>query len=370
MARLAIAKGFLAEYAKLEKGVQSAVEAAIAKFAEHTHAGLHLEKLQHGRDDRIRTIRVDQFWRGVVLAPDSGDTYCLITVLPHDKAIAYATSRRFSVNQALGVLEIRDEETIEQLQPSLRAVTSPGDQRLFADVRDADLTRLGVDAQILPLVRLLTSDAHLEALQPVLPEAQYTALLALASGMSLEEAWAEVAQLLPADVAPEQVDPGDLVSAMERTPAQVTFVSGQEELQCILAHPFAAWRTFLHPSQRKIAHRKSYVGPAQVTGGAGTGKTVTALHRAAFLAERADEKPQGQPAGPRRPGASVLLTTYTRNLADALDVQLALLVEDPAIRQRIEVTNVDRLAYSIVRQARGAPGSLTTGPCGPVERGR
>ena len=104
--------------------MQSAVEAAIAKFAEHPHAGLHLEKLQHGRDDRIRTIRVDQFWRGVVLAPDSGDTYCLITVLPQDKAIAYATSRRFSVNQALGVLEVRDEETIQQLQPSLQAVTS------------------------------------------------------------------------------------------------------------------------------------------------------------------------------------------------------------------------------------------------------
>ncbi len=126
MARLAIAKGFLAEYAKLEKGVQSAVEAAIAKFAEHTHAGLHLEKLRHGPDDRIRTIRVDQFWRGVVLAPDSGDTYCLITVLPHDKAIAYATSRRFSVNQALGVLEVRDEETIQQMQPSLR---TPSNQR-------------------------------------------------------------------------------------------------------------------------------------------------------------------------------------------------------------------------------------------------
>ena len=354
MARLAIAKGFLAEYAKLEKGVQSSVEAAIAKFAEHTHAGLHLEKLQHGRDDRIRTIRVDQFWRGVVLAPDSGDTYCLITVLPHDKAIAYATSRRFSVNQALGVLEVRDEETIQQLQPSLQAVTSSGDKRLFSGVSDADLTRLGVDAQLLPLVRLLTSDAHLDALQPVLPEAQYTALLALALGLSPEEAWAEVAQLLPADAPPGEVDPGDLVSAMERTPGQVTFVSGQEELQRILAHPFASWRTFLHPSQRKIAHRPSYAGPAQVTGGAGTGKTVTALHRAAFLVARDGEAPGGQPSsgGP----AAILLTTYTRNLAEALDAQLALLVEDPALRQRIEVTNVDRLAYSIVRQARGAPG--------------
>src|SRR5690349_19065831 len=165
MARLAIAKGFLAEYAKLGKGVQSAVEAAIAKFAEHTHAGLHLEKLQHSRDDRIRTIRVDSFWRGVVLAPEKGDTYCLITVLPHDKANAYATSHRFSVNQALGVLEVRDEEAIQQLQPSLLAVTQPPEKRLFAHVSDADLIRLGVDAQILPLVRLLTSDAHLEALQ-------------------------------------------------------------------------------------------------------------------------------------------------------------------------------------------------------------
>ena len=355
MARLAIAKGFLAEYAKLEKGVQSSVEAAIAKFAEHTHAGLHLEKLQHGRDDRIRTIRVDQFWRGVVLAPDSGDTYCLITVLPHDKAIAYATSRRFSVNQALGVLEVRDEETIQQLQPSLQAVTSSGDKRLFSGVSDADLTRLGVDAQLLPLVRLLTSDAHLDALQPVLPEAQYTALLALALGLSPEEAWAEVAQLLPADAPPGEVDPGDLVSAMERTPGQVTFVSGQEELQRILAHPFASWRTFLHPSQRKIAQRPSYAGPAQVTGGAGTGKTVTALHRAAFLVARGGEAPGGQPSS-GGPAAAILLTTYTRNLAEALDAQLALLVEDPALRQRIEVTNVDRLAYSIVRQSRGAPG--------------
>ena len=74
---------------------------------------------------------------------------------------------------------------------------------------DADLIRLGVDPQILPLVRLLTSDAHLEALQAVLPEAQYMALFALACGMTSEEAWTEVAQLLPADKPPAQVDTGD-----------------------------------------------------------------------------------------------------------------------------------------------------------------
>ena len=301
MARLAIAKGFLAEYAKLEKSVQSSVEAAIGKFAEHTYAGMHLEKLHHSRDDRIRTIRVDSFWRGVVLAPETGETYCLITVLPHDKANAYASSHRFSVNQMLGVLEVRDEEALQQLQPSLQAVAQTDDKRLFADVSDADLRQLGVDAQILPLVRLLSTDAHLEALQTMLPDAQYAALYSLACGMTVQEAWAEVAQLLPAETPPEVVDPDDLVSAMERTPGQVAFVSGPEELQRILAHPFAAWRTFLHPSQRKIAYKVAFSGPAQVTGGAGTGKTVTALHRAAFLAEEAG---QARPGSPIRPGGT------------------------------------------------------------------
>jgi hypothetical protein len=262
VARLAIAKGFLAEYARLDKSVQSAVESAIAKFAEHTHAGLHLEKLQHSRDQRIRTIRVDSFWRGVVLAPEKGDTYCLITVMPHDKANAYAASHRFSVNQALGVLEVRDEEAIQHLQPSLQAVT--------------------------------------------------------------------------------------------RTPGEVVFVSSQEELQHILAHPFAAWRTFLHPTQRKIAYKVSYAGPAQVTGGAGTGKTVTALHRAAFLAARV-HTPAGA-SGPDQVAAPILLTTCTRNLAEALEAQLALLIDDPTVRSRIDVLNVDRLAYGIVKRTRGARG--------------
>jgi superfamily I DNA/RNA helicase len=350
LARLAIGVDFLAEYARLERPVQSAVEAAISKFAEHTHAGLHLEKIQHSKDDRIRTIRIDAFWRGVVLAPDSGDTYCLIKVLPHDKASAYAASRRFSVNQAIGVLEVRNEEALEQLQPSLQATAGTVDNRLFAKVSDDDLKRLGVDAAVLPVVRLLTSDAHLEALQAILPEAQYTALYALACGMSVEEAWGQVAQYLPADSPPAKVDPGDLVTAMERTPGRVAFVSGPEELQRILAYPFAAWRTFLHPTQRKIAYAKAYTGPAQVTGGAGTGKTVTAVHRAAFLAQRLARADLGPGSGP-----PILLTTFTTSLADALGAQLALLIGDDKIRRRVEVLNVDKLAYLVFRQAHGHP---------------
>lgn len=109
-------------------------------------------EVQHSRDDQIRTIRVDNFWRCVVLAPQSGDRYYLIRVLPHDKANAYATSHWSSVNQAFSVLEARDEEAIQQLRPSLQTVARPHTRRLFADVSDADPTRLGVDAQTLPQV--------------------------------------------------------------------------------------------------------------------------------------------------------------------------------------------------------------------------
>ncbi len=337
MARLAISKGFLTEYAKLDKHVQRAVDQAIAKFAKHSQPGLHLEKPSHSRDDRIRIMRVDGRWRAVVLAPATGDTYCLVTILPQSTADAYVTSRRFSVNRAVGVLEVRDEKAISQLRPSLQTSADPERPRLFADVTTSDLTRLGVDPHLLPTVRLLARETDLETLQPALPEPQYAALQALASGMTVDEALTEVTQ---GAAPPGQVDPDDLVSAMERAPGQVTFVSGPEELQQILAHPFAAWRTFLHPNQRQIAYHPRYSGPAQVTGGPGTGKTVTVLHRAAFLAERAEP---------------VLVTTFAGNLADALSAQLDLLIRDPQVRQHIEVLNVDRLAYRIVKQARGTP---------------
>ena len=341
MARLAIARNFLADYVRLDKEVQSAVDVAVSRFARHPDPGQYLEKPSQTWDDRIRTMEVNNRWRGVVLAPATGDIYCLVTVLPQDTANAYASSRRFSVNRALGVLEVRDEEAINRFQPA----AGPAASRLFADVSDTALTGLGVDALLLPKIRLLAGDTDLERLQPALPDAQYAALHALACGMTLDEAREEIDRLYAPDRNARDrapADPDDLVTAMERSPGAVAFVSGEEELRRILSHPFAQWRTFLHPGQRKIAYRPSYSGPAQVTGGPGTGKTVTVLHRAAFLAGRA-------------PGERVLVTSFNGILADALAAQLGLLITDDDLRRRVQVLNVDRLAYAIVRDDRGAP---------------
>jgi len=349
VAQLAIEKGFLSDFSKLEKHVQAGVLHAIDMFDEHTHAGLHLEKIHHAKDDRMMTIRIDNFWRGVVIAPESGDVYCLHKVLPHDKAIAYAASHKVTVNTVLGVMDIHDAAAYDEAQLALAKAAETTDLRLFAQVSEADLTRLGIDADTQVIARLLTDVAHLDAMRKMIPEAQYNALLGLAAGQTPEEVWAEIAQYAPA----EPVDTGDLAAAMERTPDRVTFISSDEELKSILNHPFAQWRTFLHPAQRTIAYAPAFAGPVQVTGGAGTGKTVTALHRAVHLAKQALNQPAGlQP--------KILLTTFTRNLADALEAQFALLAElnDPvtaaAIRGRVDILNVDRLAFQIVATARGS----------------
>ncbi|GLZ08860.1 DNA helicase [Actinomadura sp. NBRC 104412] len=355
MPQLAISKDFLSEYATLEKPVRRAVQRTIEKFAEHTHAGLHLEKLQSAADPRIRTIRIDRFWRGVVLAPESGDVYCLLRVLPHDDAIAYATSRRLTVNQVLGVLEVRDETGMRSMGETLRTaadlVPSPG---LFDHVKDGELRALGIDDQVLPLVRLLKREAHLNALQILLPELQYDALVALASGMSPEQAWAEISKSLVDEARPEEVQPDDLAAAIERTPAQVTLVDGPDELAKILRPPFALWRIFLHPAQRRIAYRDSYPGSMMVTGGAGTGKTVTALHRAAHLARRYGDW--------RGDGPPILMTTFSRPLATELARQLGQLIEDPAERGRIEVLTLAQVASRVLHDHLGRSVNVVEAP--------
>ena len=133
-------------------------------------------------------------------------------------------------------------------------------------------------------------------------------------------------------VHPEPLDPepADLVP------------TGPPELSGALSAPFDQWRITLHPDQHRLTEAH-YKGSAQVTGGPGTGKTVIALHRAAHLALR------DATAYPERVRESVLLTTYTRTLAQALSERLDQLLPDPGTRARVRVSTIDAVAHSVVR---------------------
>ncbi|MCX4957522.1 UvrD-helicase domain-containing protein [Streptomyces virginiae] len=355
MATLGIHKDFLLEFARLEKTVQKRVHEVFDKFREHRHAGLHLEKLENPRDPRIRTIRVNKFMRGVVLAPESGDSFLLLKVMAHDDAIAWALSHRATVNSATQGIELRDDIALERAAADVRYAAHVAEARLFAEVADKELIRLGIDPDLLPLVRNLSTEAHLDALRKILPEQQYDVLAGLAAGLSPEDVWREsvAAQAERAAGAAQQAPAGDeLAAAMARSQGRIALLSGPEELLDVLSRPFDAWRVFLHPSQRRIAYQPSYNGPARVTGGPGTGKTVVALHRALHLARQLPDD---------APDESVLLTTYTRNLAADLRHGLELLIPDEALRAKIRVVNVDALANQLVREDRGAPLTILTG---------
>ena len=347
MPDLAIAKDFLSKYAGLDKPLRKAVDEALGKFADTYYAGGHLEKVANSRDPRWRTLRITLGYRGVLLAPGSGDGFLLVTVLPHDDAYDYCRTRRPSVNQALGVFEIRDDQSLETMSSVLEPVAERAESRLFDGVPDKHLRQLGIDEQTRRIVRLLPDEGHLDALSLMLPAAQHDALTALASGMSPDEAWAHISRDVAEDVSPEDIDPDDFVSAIRRSPDQAVFVDGPEELRDLLDHPFDAWRVFLHPRQERIAYKDGFSGPAMVTGGAGTGKTVTALHRVAHLAARYDTA-----EGPA-PDTPILLTTFTKTLDAALTAQADLLIKDEGRRARVDVRNLDKVAYQVVREALG-----------------
>lgn len=344
MPTLCMARDFLWEFGKLEKPVQKQVHDVFAKFEQATFAGVHLESIDNVRDARLRSIRIDRFWRGVVLAPESGDSYILLRVLPHDEAYRWARRQTASVNRAIGAIELRDtvaiDEAIQETSPQNR---DPATSRLLSDVSDADLERLGVDQQIIALARTLTSTEQLDATRGILPEPQFDVLMGLASGYSPEEVWAQVAETI---TEPGGFDPEDLTAAIDRSPRQVVRVSGPDELMEMFSYPFDLWRIYLHPVQQRAAY-SDYSGPARVTGGPGTGKTVAVLHRAAHLAEQAMED------------GSLLVTTFTRTLNGSLEDQLRKLVDDEDVLRRVDVRNVDQLANRVVTARHGKTAILS-----------
>lgn len=194
---------------------------------------------------------------------------------------------------------------------------------------------------MLTFARTVTDAAQLNAAKSFLPETQWDVLFGVAAGYIPEEVWAD----LGAQILNEPVDTEDIDAAILRSNDRVVLVSGPDELMDVFVYPFATWRVYLHPTQRAVVDA-AYKGPARVTGGPGTGKTVVALHRAHMLAQRGEGK--------------VLVTTFTSTLSETLQNGLDMLVDDEHVQSRIEVSNIDRIAHRVFRKVHGSPHLLGT----------
>ena len=336
--KVAVSDDFMEAFMSVPKHQQKKVRQFMTKFRQNPRSsGINYEKIQGAADPKLRSVRIDQTYRGIVMKPDSGDVYLLLWVDHHDDAYQWARNKLVQIHPATGSI---------QVLPTDGAVPTNGDATaeseedpptdLFAEHRDRELVRLGIPEALLPLVRTIESEEQLDKLQAYLPEEAYEALFLLAAGYAPREVDNE---LLFARTN-EDVDTEDYAAALSEPHSQRRFavVEDEEELEQMLDAPLEKWRVFLHPSQRRLMTMQAN-GPVRVLGGAGTGKTVVAMHRAVWLVENTFAEEDDR----------LLFTTFTRNLAADIEENLQL-IASPEVMARIEVVNLDAWVSQFLRQ--------------------
>jgi superfamily I DNA/RNA helicase len=343
--KVALSKEFLTAYSRLPVGIQKKVREFTEKFQQDpTHPGLHFERLNVA-DDKVRSVRIDQAYRAIVIQPPKGDVYLCVWVDHHDEAYRWVRNKRFEVNPSSGVFQLFE---VDQEAPNLghpphprqpakpaRASPAKAPQGLFSAHDDEALLLAGVPLPLLPAVRALATESDLDAIKTHLPEDAAEVLYGLAMGMTLDESLSEVER---AAARKPKVDVTDFVAALAEPTSQRQFlvVQGDRELTATFNQPLAQWRIFLHPTQQKLVAMHAN-GPVRVLGGAGTGKTVVLMHRARHLAQQLQD------------GEKLLVTTFTRNLAaDLADNLRNLCGEASPLLRRIEVTNLHAWAFQFL----------------------
>ena len=326
--KVAISTDFLTAYSALPRGIQGKVTEFINKFRNNPKSpGINFEKLENGADKKICSVRIDDTYRGIVVRQEETGVYLLLWVDHHDEAYQWAARKRCEVNPQTGAIQVFDMQVV---QPE-NADTTDG---LFAGTSKSDLLKLGVPEPQVPFVKSLLTKEDLYRSESSLPHDAYEALSWLAEGFPLEE----VIDLMEAESPENKAADDNLAAALESPESLKSFVvvEGEEELRRIMAAPLEKWRVFLHPTQRKIVNR-TYNGPARVLGGAGTGKTVVAMHRARALAAKcaSDER--------------VLFTTFTANLASDIKENLKKICTIEELR-KIEVIHLDAWVGNYLRE--------------------
>lgn len=337
MVSVAFSDKYFNSLVKLTPNEQSQANKAVMLFQQDPqHGGLHYEKLTAYKDNKLRSIRANQDVRIILAAAEKENLYLMLYVDHHEPAYDWAAKRKVEINPNTGSVQVFTVEERAQ-QPAVTAATdASGGAGLFDAVRDRLLLKLGVPEDSLPVVRAMRIEADLEEARATeqIPSDAYEGLFMLLAGASFEEAYNEVVP-----TAQEDVDTEDFGAALARPESLAHFAVADNEdaLQAVLNQSIDAWRVFLHPTQRRWAIGKKN-GPVRVLGGAGTGKTVVAMHRARWLAENVATEQD-----------KVLFTTFTRNLATDIQQNLNKICSQE-LMGCIEVNNLDAWVISFLKK--------------------
>lgn len=286
-----------------------------ARFKENpAHPSLSLERVAQAKDKQHTwSGRISQGLRAILY--QDGELRAVLYAGRHDDAYDWARTHTLERHTVTGTLQLVEApETVAFTQPVVPAPRAG----LFDAHRDDYLVSLGLPPTWLPVIRAVVDEEQLLEVVEKLPEDVQIRFLDLAEGKLVTP---------PVPVAPDR-------PPLESADAQRHFyvLAQDEDLQRILAAPLASWVVFLHPSQKRLAYG-TLRGPLKITGSAGTGKTVVALHRAKHLAAQ---------------GKRVLLTSFVKDLCENLESALGLLCT-PEERGRITAGTVHSRALALVR---------------------
>jgi superfamily I DNA/RNA helicase len=321
--KVAISADFLKAFSEVPASQQKKIREFVEKFQSNPDSpGINYETIHAAQDPNLRSVRIDQAYRGIVLKPKTGNVYVMLWVDQHDAAYEWARSRVVAIHPETGSLQILNVSASEA------PVRIPPKQKGLFDVfKDKDLKQLGIPEALIPRVRAIQTEEELDSSSGDFPQEAYEALFLLAAGYSQEQVFNE---LHPKE-QPASVDTQNFEEALRQPDSLRRFhvVEDALELAEILKSPLELWRVFLHPSQQKVVEMNAS-GPARVLGGAGTGKTVAAMHRARWLAQNFLTGESDR----------ILFTTFTKNLAADIQQNLRKICTVEQLK-KIDVINLD-----------------------------
>ena len=312
-----VAKTFMKSASTLSGQDRARVFDFLNKFlSDPANPGLSTERVQSARDPNIWSARITGGLRTIY--HHLGDAYTLLYAGQHDEAYDWAARRKLEHHPVTGTLQI--VETAESVQDALPPPSTPADApRVFARQSNDYLLSLGVPLDWLPTIREIADEDQLLTVAGKLPEEVAERLMRLAGGELV--------------TPPAPVPASQPISANPDNLRRFYVVHEASELQDILEKPIEDWLRFLHPSQRELA-TGTFNGPVKVTGSAGTGKTVVAMHRARHLADQ---------------GKRVLLTSFVTTLCKNIEHNLQILCTDDQ-RKLVTVGTVHSQALRLARE--------------------
>ena len=340
MVEFRLAETLYSSLAKLSGDEQKLIKTTVFDLqANPSNPGHQFHKLDRAKDPNFWSVRVSRDIRLIVHRTESSLLLCYVD--HHDDAYRWAERRKLETHPKTGaaqIVEIREvvrnievpnyievdvpvpAPTLGELKPVIPSPPKPKQPALFDSYSDDTLLGYGVPLEWIEEAKSVDEDGLFE-LATHLPAEAAEALLELAVGGTPKQS----VILVPASTELEQ-NPFDHPDALRR----FRTVQNIDELTEALDYPWEKWAIFLHPAQRELVDR-AYNGPARVSGSAGTGKTVVALHRAVHLAQI-------------NPDAKVLLTTFSPILANQLRTKVRrLLASAPRIGERLEVCDLNEV---------------------------